>query len=108
MAADLYLVTRRPIFGAGQSVSYTGSSAKTTKLPTGTLAVSVVLTTAGYVKVGRGASLAATTSDLFLNAGERAIIPVPHIAPSDTDPDLYVAAIQDSSNGTMKVQPFAD
>ncbi len=54
--------------GVGEVVAYTGTSAQSAALPTGTKNVRVVLSTAGFVEIGANPT-AVTTTSFYLPAG---------------------------------------
>ena len=54
--------------GAGEVVAYTGTSAQSAALPTGTKNVRVVLSTAGFVEIGTDPT-AVTTTSFYMPAG---------------------------------------
>lgn len=89
-----YATYGRP--GVNHSVAYTGTAAKTTSpISDNIFLVRVVLTTAGFIKVGPSAGLAATTSDMYLPAGVPEYFAV--------RAGEHISAIQSASNGTMYI-----
>ena len=112
MSVANFNTIRRPIYGKTQKVAYTTTATIANALPQGCNAVRVVTTTAAYVKVGYGSSLAATTGDHYCNANVSYDIPVE--APSNNDSaanvaaGAFVAAVQDATGGNLIVTPLAD
>ena len=99
MSASLNSVIRRPLYGSGQKVAYTGTAGSVT-LPPYTSSVLVWCTTVALVRVGG----TATATDLPLPANAPIIIPTS----SDTGAPVTVSAIQDTTGGTMYVIGMAD
>ena len=99
MAASLGFVIRRPVYGTGQKVSYTGSAGSVT-VPAETASVLVWCTTIAYVNVGA----TATTTALPLPANAPIIIP----CDVKTGAPVTVSAIQDTTGGTMYCIALAD
>lgn len=112
MSADRFTTIRRPIYGKTQKVAYTTTATITNPLPSGTAAVRVVTTTAAYVKVGYGSSLAATTADHYCNANVSYDLPVEPPHNNDTAANVsagaFVAAVQDAAGGNLIVTPLSD
>lgn len=96
---SLNSVIRRPIYGTGQKVAYTGTAGSVT-VPPYTQSVRIWCSTAAMVRVGA----VATTADLPLPANAPIIIPV-----SNTDGGpITVSGIQDTTGGSMYVIAMAD
>ena len=112
MAVDRFATIRRPIYGKTQKQAYTTTATIANPLPQGCNAVRVVVTTAAYVKVGYGSSLAATTSDHYCNANVSYDIPVEPPGTNDASADVaagaFVAAVQDATGGNLIVTPLSD
>ena len=112
MSAGRFETIRRPIYGQTQKKAYTTTATIGNALPPGTSAVRVVVTTAAYVRVGYGSSLAATTADHYCNANVSYDIPVEppgnNDAAADVSAGAFVAAVQDATGGNLIVTPLAD
>lgn len=85
---------------AAQTVAYTGTAGTVTGWPPGPAYVSIVCTTAAYVRVGVGVT--ATAADLYLPANEQRLVKVP----ADTR-NWTVSAIQVASGGSVYAKPCA-
>lgn len=106
----LYHTLRRPS-GASQKVAYTGTAGSTTALPAGTKSVTCYLSTAGYIKVGYGASsITATAADIPVPANTLVTIDVPDRDPNKgaTETNIFVSAVQDAAGGNLFAQPNAE
>ena len=80
--------------GTHQTAAYTSAAnAITNAFATGTQVVRVVPTTAAFVKIGN--SPTATTSDVFMKAGEAEFFVV--------TPGMKASAIRVTTNGTLHV-----
>lgn len=99
MSASLTSVIRRPLYGTGQKVAYTGTAGSVT-LPPYTASVLVWCSTAAMVRVGA----TATTADLPIPANAPIIIPTSN----DTGAPVIVSGVQDATGGTMYVIAMAD
>lgn len=113
MSLDRFATIRRVLYGKTQKVAYTGTAGTISNpLPSQCPSVRVVLSTAGYVKVGYGSGLAATTSDHYCNANVSYDLPVEPPSRNDADASInqgaFVSAIQDASGGNLFVTPLAD
>lgn len=108
MSASLALTLRR-LGGPSQQIAYTGTAGViATKLPASCNAVMCWISTQGYIAVGAGSTLAATTTDCPMPAGMPVIFPVERPTGPGLNQDMYVSAIRDSASGTLYVQPLAD
>lgn len=96
---SLNSVIRRPIYGTGQKVAYTGTAGSVT-VPPYTQSVLIWCSTAAIVRVGA----VATAADLPLPANAPIIIPVGN---TDGGP-ITVSGIQDTTGGSMYVIAMAD
>lgn len=106
MAANLSLTIRRPIFGQGQVVAYTGTAGTIANaLPSGTPSVWVFCTSVAHVKVGVAPT--ATTADFPVPAGVPVIIPI-EVPTSGGSAEIKVSAIQSAAGGNLHVCPMAD
>jgi hypothetical protein len=92
-------VIRRPIYGTGQKVAYTGTAGSVT-VPPYTQSVMLWCSTVALVRVGA----VATAADLPIPANAPIIIPIGN---TDGGP-ITVSAVQDSTGGTMYVIAMAD
>lgn len=101
MSASLSSVIRRPIYGTGQKVAYTGTAGSVV-LPSYTASVLVWCSTAAFVRVGA----VATATDLPIPANAPIIIPTG--GSTDTGAPITVSAIQDATGGTLYVIGMAD
>lgn len=112
MAVDRFATIRRPIYGQTQKKAYTTTATISNPLPSGTAAVRVVTTTAAYVRVGYGSTLAATTADHYCNANQSYDIPLEPPGNNDTGANVsagaFVAAVQDATGGNLIVTPLSD
>lgn len=99
MAASLGIVIRRPIYGSGSKVAYTGTAGSVT-VPASTASVLVWTSTAAFVRVGG----TATTSDLPLPANAPIIIPTDNT----NGAAITVSAVQDAAGGNLYVVAMAD
>jgi hypothetical protein len=88
----LTLALRRPTYGTGKKVAYTGTAGSVI-VPPETNTVILWCTTNAYVRVGA----TATTTDLPLPAGVIAQIPVDN----KTGGPITVSAIQEAAGGDM-------
>lgn len=105
MSANLFQTIRRPVYGQGQNVTYTGTAGTITNaLPQGTASVWLYCSTAAYVKIG--ASPTATTADFPIPANSPVIIPLDFAAGEQAQ--LKVSAVQVASGGSLYVIPMAD
>jgi hypothetical protein len=88
----LTLALRRPTYGTGKKVAYTGTAGSVT-VPPETNTVILWCSTNAYVRVGA----AATTTDLPIPAGVVVQIPVDN----KTGAAITVSAIQDATGGNL-------
>lgn len=92
-------VIRRPIYGEGKKVAYTGTAGSVTITQTAN-AVLVYCSTAAYVRVGA----TATTSDVPVVANVPLVLPCDGLGGGP----ITVSAIQDASGGNLFAMPLAD
>lgn len=108
MSASLALTLRR-LAGPSQKIDYTATAGTIAlKLPQSCSSVMCWISTQGYISVGAGSALAATTTSCPMPAGMPVIFPVERPTAPGVDQDMYVSAIRDSASGTLYVQPLAD
>jgi len=110
MSQDVATSLGKPIFGKGQTISYTGTSGVIANpLPGSAVKVYVGVTSAAFVTIGNTSSVAAVaSSDLWLPAGGSAVIDLQRNSAPGTPQDLWVAAVQDTAGGNLRVMPLAD
>lgn len=92
-------VIRRPIYGGGQKVAYTGTAGSVTITQTAN-SVLVYCSTAAYVRVGA----TATTADFPVAANIATVLPCDGLGGGP----ITVSAIQDASGGNLFAMPLAD
>lgn len=96
---NLTAVIRRPIYGGGQKVAYTGTAGSVTITQTAN-SVMIYCSTAAYVRVGG----TATTADVPIPANAPIVLPCDGLGGGT----ITVSAIQDASGGNLFVMPLAD
>jgi len=87
-----------PMAAAGKTVSYTGTAGTTAVLPSNTVAVRVVATTACFIEITTAGTAAVANTGMYLPADSPEYFACPG--------SVYVSAIQVSSGGSIYVTPF--
>lgn len=108
MSANLTLVLRRPMYGKGLSVAYTGTAGTTGVLPQQANSVMLWCTTAAWVALVGTSSGVATTADVPIPANTPIILPVERPTSPGTDPNIWVSAVQVAAGGTLYVVALSD
>ena len=102
---DRMSVVRAPIYGAGGTISYTGTAVNSTvPIPRGVTGVWVTCSTDAWAKftnvVGSTAP-AATTADMFCPAGVTVFLP----NVSNTGEPMQLSVIRDATSGSARYTP---